>query len=117
MVGMKKNKRTADGFQNFLLGLQFLIKFDKIVNLEEINEKCLKNVEKQWVICRWGLLVSCWLHLLGNAPIGSPLLYRHFPKWICYSVSVANKAPILYRHFPKSCQYPFGADQMSFKSF
>jgi hypothetical protein len=39
MAGMNKNRKTADGFQNFLLGLQFLIKFDKTAKFRGNRQK------------------------------------------------------------------------------
>ncbi len=39
---------------------------------------------------------------LGNAPSGSPLLFGHFPKHICYSVKVAEQVPILWAFFKES---------------
>jgi hypothetical protein len=50
---------------------------------------------------RW---YSCFLlagHTLGNAPSGSPLLFGHFPKFICYLVKVAEKVSNTLWAFPK----------------
>jgi hypothetical protein len=38
---------------------------------------------------------------LGNVPSGSPLLFGHFPKHICYSVRVAKKVSNTLWAFPK----------------
>jgi hypothetical protein len=43
----------------------------------------------------------------GNAPIGSPLLFRHFPKYLHYSVSIAEKAFNPLWAFPKESSIHF----------
>jgi hypothetical protein len=44
---------------------------------------------------------------LGNAPSGSPLLFGHFPKCICYSVKVPEKVSNTLWAFPKELPIPF----------
>ncbi len=53
----------------------------------------------------------------GNAPIGPPLLFGHFPKCFHYSVGTAEKVSSPFGHFPKSRQFPFGSAQMVSKIF
>jgi hypothetical protein len=51
----------------------------------------------------------------GNAPIGSPLLFGHFSKFLRYSVSIAEKVPDPLWAFPKKA--PIGTAKMVSKSF
>jgi hypothetical protein len=45
--------------------------------------------------------------LEGNVPMGSPLLFGHFPKCRCYSVSIAEKVSNPLWAFPKESAIPF----------
>ncbi len=45
--------------------------------------------------------------LEGNAPIGSPLLFGHFPKSLHYSVGIAEKVSNPLWAFPKKSPIPF----------
>ncbi len=56
-------------------------------------------------------------HTLGMRPVGSPLLFKHFPKCIRYSVKVLKRSPILFVHFPKSRQYSSDTSQTVSTSF
>jgi hypothetical protein len=42
-----------------------------------------------------------------NAPIGSPLLFEHFSKCLCYSVSIAAEVSNPLWAFPKKLRIPF----------
>jgi hypothetical protein len=44
---------------------------------------------------------------LGNAPSGSPLLFGHFPKFIRYSIKVAEKVSNTLWAFPKESPITF----------
>ncbi len=57
---------------------------------EEIDRKCLKYVET-WCVGNRPRGVSLAGDLVGNASIGSPLLFVHFLKCINYFVSIAEK--------------------------
>jgi hypothetical protein len=62
------------------------------------------------VIC--GDTVGNWLRglagdTLGNAPSGSPLLFGHFQKCICYSVKAAEKVSNTLWAFLKESPIPF----------
>jgi hypothetical protein len=43
----------------------------------------------------------------GNAPIGSPLLFGHFPKYLHYALSIAEKVSSPIWAFPKESPVPF----------
>jgi hypothetical protein len=45
--------------------------------------------------------------LLGNAPIGSPFLFGHFPKCLHYSVGVAEKVSNIFWAFSKESPIEF----------
>jgi hypothetical protein len=45
--------------------------------------------------------------LEGIAPIGSPLLFGHFPECLCYSVSIVEKVSNPLWVFPKESPIPF----------
>ncbi len=108
---IKTRRRTADNCYIFLLCLYFLIKFNKTdvlfriqQNMSDICGDMLGNRPRGY---------PCFLlavDTLGHAPSGSPLLFGHFPKFIRYSVKVAEKisstlwvfpkeSPILFRYF------------------
>ncbi len=77
---------------------------------EEINRNWLKYVETQWASGRGGFLVFRWVETpkeMRPSGLHSPLLFGYFPKFLCYSVGIAEKVsnPL---HFPKSRQYPLG---------
>ncbi len=79
MVGKRKNRRTADSYQVFLVCLRFLIKFNKTVMLS-------RNQQNRSDICRNTVGNSLLLlggDMLGNVPNGSPLLFGHFPAHFC----------------------------------
>jgi hypothetical protein len=98
---VKIGEETLKAFK-FLLCLQLVYKFNKTALLQ-------KNKQKPPEIC--GDAVGSRLRgppcfqldgdLVGNAPIGSPLLFRHFPKCIHCSVSIAEKASNTLWVFPK----------------
>jgi hypothetical protein len=46
-------------------------------------------------------------NLLGNAPIGSPVLFGHFLKYLHYSGSIAEKVSNTFRAFPNESPIPF----------
>jgi hypothetical protein len=44
---------------------------------------------------------------VGNVPIGSPLLFGHFPKCIRYSVNIVKKVSNTLWAFPTESPIPF----------
>jgi hypothetical protein len=80
-----------------------------------ITAVLLRNQQNMSDICRDMLcnrlrVYPCFLlagDTLRNPPSGSPLLFGHFPKCICYSVKVAEKVSNTLRAFPKESPIPF----------
>ncbi len=108
IAGNSKNRRgNADGSERFLLCLLFFIKLNKTAALWGNGQK-MPQICGDTVAIGWG--ASCFLlagDLVRNVPIGSSLLFGHFPKSIHYSVSVAEKVSKLIKRFPKKSPIQF----------
>ncbi len=109
MVRKSKNRRRIpEGCYTFLVFLKFFIKFNKTAVVRDYRLKTSEICGD--MVGNTAMGSPCFPlagELMGNTPIGSPLLFGHFPKCVCYPVSIVEKISNTLVAFSKELPIPF----------